>query len=74
MRLPVILAVEEVGQLHQTMRKLLPQIRYWIRTGFVAENKIVSLGWVDCRGSGEGRRASGRAARSGVSGSANRGK
>lgn len=25
------------------MRALLPQIRYWIRTGFVAKNKIVSL-------------------------------
>jgi hypothetical protein len=25
------------------MQKLLPQIRYWIRTGFVAKNKIVSL-------------------------------
>src|ERR1041385_2055327 len=25
------------------MQTLLPQIRYWIRTGFVAANKIVSL-------------------------------
>src|SRR6266540_3535243 len=30
-------------QLHETMTTLLPQIRYWIRTGFVASNKIVSL-------------------------------
>ena len=30
-------------QWHQTMTTLLPQIRYWIRTGFVAANKIVSL-------------------------------
>jgi IS5 family transposase len=30
-------------RLHQTMTKLLPQIRYWIRTGFVAANKIVSV-------------------------------
>jgi len=30
-------------QLSETMTTLLPQIRYWIRTGFVAANKIVSL-------------------------------
>ena len=30
-------------QLHETMATLLPQIRYWLRTGFVASNKIVSL-------------------------------
>jgi IS5 family transposase len=30
-------------QLHETMTTLLPQIRYWLRTGFVATNKIVSL-------------------------------
>jgi len=29
--------------LHQTMGKLLPQIRYWLRTGYVAANKIISL-------------------------------
>ena len=29
--------------LHGTMQRLLPQIRYWIRTGWVAANKIVSL-------------------------------
>jgi hypothetical protein len=32
-----------VRQLHETMTKLLPQIRYWLRTGKVARNKIVSL-------------------------------
>src|SRR5207249_1288911 len=30
-------------RLHQTMTTLLPQIRYWIKTGFVAANKIVSV-------------------------------
>lgn len=32
----------KVQKLHRTMQTLLPQIRYWIRTGWVAENKIVS--------------------------------
>jgi hypothetical protein len=36
-------AWRKVQQLDGTMRRLLPQIRYWIRTGFVAKNKIVSL-------------------------------
>jgi hypothetical protein len=36
-------AWRKAQQLHQTMTKLLPQIRYWIKTGFVATNKIVSL-------------------------------
>ena len=36
-------ADRKARQLHQTMTTLLPQIRYWIRTGFVAANKIVSL-------------------------------
>jgi hypothetical protein len=30
-------------QLQETMGKLLPQIRYWLRTGRVAANKIISL-------------------------------
>lgn len=30
-------------QLHATMTKLLPQIRYWLRTNRVAKNKIISL-------------------------------
>jgi hypothetical protein len=33
----------KVQHLHRTMRTLLPQIRYWIKTGWVAANKIVSL-------------------------------
>ncbi len=36
-------AWQKLVGLHGTMQKLLPQIRYWIRTGFVAANKIVSL-------------------------------
>lgn len=30
-------------RLHETMKKLLPQIRYWLKTGYVAANKIISL-------------------------------
>ena len=30
-------------RLHQTMMRLLPQIRYWLRTGYVAANKVISL-------------------------------
>ena len=33
----------KVQKLHGTMQTLLPQIRYWLRTGWVAANKIVSL-------------------------------
>ena len=33
----------KLQRLHGTMQALLPQIRYWLRTGFVAKNKIVSL-------------------------------
>jgi len=29
--------------LHQTVGKLLPQIRYWLRTGYVAVGKIINL-------------------------------
>jgi hypothetical protein len=36
-------AWSKIQQLHGTMKTLLPQIRYWLRTGFVARNKIVSL-------------------------------
>ena len=36
-------AWRKLQQLHGTMKTLLPQIRYWLRTGFVAKNKIVSL-------------------------------
>lgn len=33
----------KLQQLHRTMQTLLPQIRYWIKTGWVAANKVVSL-------------------------------
>jgi hypothetical protein len=33
----------KLQQLHETMTKLLPQIRYWLRTNRVAKNKIISL-------------------------------
>ena len=36
-------AWQKVQQLHATMTKLLPQIRHWLRSGFVAKDKIVSL-------------------------------
>jgi transposase, IS5 family len=36
-------ALGKIQELHGTMQTLLPQIRYWLRTGFVAKNKIVSL-------------------------------
>jgi len=36
-------AQARVHRLHQTMKKLVPQIRYWLRTGWVAADKIISL-------------------------------
>ena len=33
----------KVHQLHETMTKLLPQIRYWMKTGWVAAGKVISL-------------------------------
>jgi len=36
-------AWERIQQLHETMKTLLPQVRHWLRTGFVAKDKIVSL-------------------------------
>jgi molybdopterin converting factor small subunit len=33
----------KLQQLHQTMSTLVPQIRHWMRTGFVASGKIISL-------------------------------
>jgi hypothetical protein len=38
-----IVAREKLMRLHQTMEKLLPQIRYWLKTSFVATNKIINL-------------------------------
>ena len=37
------LAHTKLDHLHVTMSKLLPQIRYWVRTGRVATNKIINL-------------------------------
>lgn len=36
-------AKAKLASLHETMAVLLPQIRYWLRTGKVAANKIVNL-------------------------------
>ena len=36
-------ASAKVLQLHETMKKLLPQIRHWLKTGYVASGKIISL-------------------------------
>jgi IS5 family transposase len=33
----------KVQHLQQTMAKLVPQIRYWLKTGYVAANKIINL-------------------------------
>lgn len=37
------IAWTRIQHVHQTMAKLLPQIRYWLKTGYVAANKIISL-------------------------------
>lgn len=36
-------ASAKVERLHEAMKKLVPQIRYWLKTGFVASNKVISL-------------------------------
>jgi len=33
----------KVEQLHATMKQLTPQIRYWLKTGYVAAGKVVSV-------------------------------
>lgn len=38
---PKVLVTDTTAQ-EAVMRKLPPQIRYWIKTGFVAANKIIS--------------------------------
>jgi hypothetical protein len=38
-----VVAGRKLSQLHQTMKKLLPQIRHWLRTGRVASGKIINL-------------------------------
>lgn len=36
-------AIAKAQEVHNTMKALLPQIAYWVKTGFVAKGKIVSL-------------------------------
>ena len=38
-----IVARRKLGEWHETMGKLVPQIRYWLRTGFVAAGKVINL-------------------------------
>jgi IS5 family transposase len=38
-----VVARRKLEKLHETMTKLAPQIRYWLRTGFVASGKVLSL-------------------------------
>jgi hypothetical protein len=38
-----IVARAKLLQLHETMKALVPQIRYWLKTGFVAVDKIISV-------------------------------
>ena len=38
-----LVARRTLEQLHETMTKLTPQIRYWLKTGFVASGKVINL-------------------------------
>jgi hypothetical protein len=38
-----VVARRKLEQMHQGVGKLLPQIRYWLRTGYVAAGKIINL-------------------------------
>jgi hypothetical protein len=38
-----VVARRKLGEWHATMGRLVPQIRYWLRTGFVAAGKIINL-------------------------------
>ena len=38
-----LVARRRLGELQETMGKLIPQIRHWLRTGFVASGKILNL-------------------------------
>ena len=38
-----MVARRKLGEWHETVSKLVPQIRYWLRTGFVAAGKIINL-------------------------------
>lgn len=38
-----VAARQKLGELQKTVAKLLPQVRHWLRTGFVATGKIINL-------------------------------
>jgi transposase len=38
-----VVARRRLAELHETMAKLVPQIRHWLRTGFVATGKVINL-------------------------------
>jgi hypothetical protein len=38
-----VTAQRNLTELHQAMAKLVPQIRHWLRTGFVASGKVINL-------------------------------
>lgn len=38
-----VVARQKLGELQKTVAKLLPQIRYWLRTGYVAAGKVINL-------------------------------
>jgi hypothetical protein len=38
-----VVARRKLAESHSTMGKLVPQIRHWLRTGFVASGKIINL-------------------------------
>jgi hypothetical protein len=38
-----VVAQRKLVQMHQAVGKLLPQIRYWLRTGYVAAGKVINL-------------------------------
>jgi hypothetical protein len=40
-----VVAQRKLLELHEAMGKLVPQIRHWLRTGFVASGKIINLHW-----------------------------
>jgi hypothetical protein len=43
LRRHAVVAQRKLVELHATMGKLIPQIRHWLRTGFVAAGKIINL-------------------------------
>jgi hypothetical protein len=38
-----VVARRKLAELHEAMAKLAPQIRHWLRTGFVASGKVINL-------------------------------